>query len=251
MANQWYIRRGTKISSPRDSAQLKSDVAKGLVKREDHISKSPTGPWTVAQKVKGLFPPQEASAIRDGPAVQESSSNQTSKIINNNHPDSGLDQIQSVEQVNSKGLHAHFLIFLLLVTFCGAFWFVTGSAFQNNSAAVDMRITATTKVAILKEKCSKAFDAYEAVSKVIGTHAVTAEEYKAEHLMLDEKRKAWTDIGEEMDEPLKNLAKAETAESHASKVQNELIPWGIGAGIVADVLLLIVVLALQKIKFKT
>ena len=251
MANQWYIRRGTKISSPRDSAQLKSDVAKGLVKREDDISKSPTGPWTVAQKVKGLFPPPQASEIRDEPAVQESSSNQTSKIINNNHPDSGLDQIQSVEQGNSKGLHANFLIFLLLVTFCGAFWFVTGSAFQNNSAAVDMRITATTKVAILKEKYSKAWDAYEAVSKVIGTHAVTAEEYKAEHLVLDEKWKAWNEVNKELDEPLKTLATAENSAIDASKVQNELIPWGIGAGIVADVLLLIVVLALQKIKFKT
>jgi len=108
VANQWYIRRGTKISSPRDSAQLKSDVAKGLVKREDDISKSPTGPWTVAKKVKGLFPPEKASAIPDEPAREESSSNQTSKIINNNHLDSGLDQIQTVEQGNSKGLHAHF-----------------------------------------------------------------------------------------------------------------------------------------------
>ena len=74
MANQWYIRRGTKISSPRDSAQLKSDATTGFVKPTDEVSQSPTGPWTVAQKVKGLFPSEEASAIRDEPAGQESSS---------------------------------------------------------------------------------------------------------------------------------------------------------------------------------
>ena len=56
MANQWYIRRGSKISSPRDSAQLKSDATTGFVKPTDEVSQSPTGPWTLAQKVKGLFP---------------------------------------------------------------------------------------------------------------------------------------------------------------------------------------------------
>ena len=74
MATQWYIRRGSKISSPRDSAQLKSDATTGFVKPTDEVSQSPTGPWTVAQKVKGLFPSVGASEIRDEPAGQESSS---------------------------------------------------------------------------------------------------------------------------------------------------------------------------------
>ena len=74
MANQWYIRRGSNVLGPSTSAQLKSDVAEGLVKRDDAISQSPTGPWTLARKVKGLFPSEEASAIRDEPAGQESSS---------------------------------------------------------------------------------------------------------------------------------------------------------------------------------
>ncbi len=74
MANQWYIRRGSKISSSRDSAQLKSDATTGFVKPTDEVSQSLTGPWTVAQKVKGLFPTEGASAIRDEPAGQESSS---------------------------------------------------------------------------------------------------------------------------------------------------------------------------------
>ena len=72
MANQWYIRRGSNVLGPSTSAQLKSDVAEGLVKRDDDIGKSPDGPWTVARKVKGLFPSEEASAIRDEPAGQES-----------------------------------------------------------------------------------------------------------------------------------------------------------------------------------
>ena len=74
MANQWYIRRGSTVLGPSTSAQLKSDAAEGLVKRDDEVSQSPTGPWTVAQIVKGLFPIQQASAISDEPAGQESSS---------------------------------------------------------------------------------------------------------------------------------------------------------------------------------
>ena len=78
MATQWYIRRGSKISSPRDSAQLKSDATTGFVKPTDEVSQSPSGPWTVAQKVKGLFPEEEASDIfqfyADEPAAQVNSS---------------------------------------------------------------------------------------------------------------------------------------------------------------------------------
>jgi len=62
------------VLGPSTSAQLKSDAAEGLVKRDDEVSQSPTGPWTVAQIVKGLFPIQQASAISDEPAGQESSS---------------------------------------------------------------------------------------------------------------------------------------------------------------------------------
>jgi len=74
VATQWYIRRGSKISSPRDSAQLKNDATTGFVKPTDEVSQSPTGPWTIAQKVKGLFLSEGAAAIRDEPAGQESSS---------------------------------------------------------------------------------------------------------------------------------------------------------------------------------
>jgi hypothetical protein len=74
VANQWYIRRGSRISSARDSAQLKNDATTGFVKPTDEVSQSPTGPWTVAQKIKGLFPSEGTSEIRDEPAGQESSS---------------------------------------------------------------------------------------------------------------------------------------------------------------------------------
>lgn len=59
MANQWYIRRGSNVLGPSTSTQLKSDAAAGLVKRDDEISKSPDGPWTVARKVKGLLIKQQ------------------------------------------------------------------------------------------------------------------------------------------------------------------------------------------------
>jgi GYF domain 2 len=78
VANQWYIRRGSNVNGPSTSAQLKRDAAEGMVKRDDEVSQSTTGPWTVAQKVKGLFPAEEASDIfqfyGDETAVQESSS---------------------------------------------------------------------------------------------------------------------------------------------------------------------------------
>jgi hypothetical protein len=60
VANQWYIRRGSNVLGPSTSAQLKSDVAEGMVKRSDEISRSPEGPWTVARKVKGLFSAQQS-----------------------------------------------------------------------------------------------------------------------------------------------------------------------------------------------
>ena len=68
MANQWYLRRGSNVLGPSTSAQLKSDVAEGLVKRDDDISKSPDGPWTVARKVKGLFALQESEASDSPPS---------------------------------------------------------------------------------------------------------------------------------------------------------------------------------------
>jgi hypothetical protein len=78
VATQWYIRRGSNVLGPSTSAQLKSDASAGLVKREDEVSQSPTGPWTIAQKVKGLFPVEETSDIfqfyADETSVQESSS---------------------------------------------------------------------------------------------------------------------------------------------------------------------------------
>ncbi len=60
MANQWYIRRGSNVLGPSTSAQLKSDAAEGLVKRDDEVGQSPTGPWSVARKVKGLFAVQQS-----------------------------------------------------------------------------------------------------------------------------------------------------------------------------------------------
>ena len=60
MANQWYIRRGSNVLGPSTSAQLKSDVAEGMVKSSDEISRSPEGPWTVARNVKGLFSAQQS-----------------------------------------------------------------------------------------------------------------------------------------------------------------------------------------------
>ena len=55
LANQWYIRRGSNVLGSSTSKQLKSDAAARLVKRDDEISKSPDGPWTVARRVNWLL----------------------------------------------------------------------------------------------------------------------------------------------------------------------------------------------------
>ena len=114
MANQWYIRRGSKVLGPSTSAQLKSDAAAGLVKREDEVSQSPTGPWTVAQKVKGLFP----IPVSNSPVLLDSNpqhvetrpirveANSTSNAGNNLH--------------SSSSMRRSVLIFLLIFVFCAS-----------------------------------------------------------------------------------------------------------------------------------
>ena len=91
MANEWYIRRGSNVLGPSTSSQLKSDAAAGLVKRDDEVSQSPTGPWSVARKVKGLFAVQQSEAsvrpqspLRDTPqsALRSELPNRSSSIAN-------------------------------------------------------------------------------------------------------------------------------------------------------------------------
>ena len=74
MANQWYIRRGSKITGPFNSDQIKSQVATGAVQREDEISQSSNGPWTVAWRVKGLFPKEPSAIIKYEPLIEETNS---------------------------------------------------------------------------------------------------------------------------------------------------------------------------------
>lgn len=54
--NQWYVRTKNGASGPYNSQQIKDFAANGKLPRTAHLSKSPDGPWTVAENAKGLFP---------------------------------------------------------------------------------------------------------------------------------------------------------------------------------------------------
>jgi hypothetical protein len=119
VANQWYIRRGSKVLGPSTSAQLKSDAAAGLVKREDEVSQSPTGPWTIAQKVKGLF----ASSLSNHPAPIIP----TPKQVENNPVGAELNPASMKSTSNpqialksNSSMNGGVLIFLLIFVFCAA-----------------------------------------------------------------------------------------------------------------------------------
>jgi hypothetical protein len=54
--NLWYVRTKNGASGPYTSQQIKGFAANGKLPRNAHLSKSPDGPWTVAENAKGLFP---------------------------------------------------------------------------------------------------------------------------------------------------------------------------------------------------
>ena len=52
----WYVRTKNGASGPYSSQQLKDFASNGKLPRQASISKSQEGPWTIAEKVRGLFP---------------------------------------------------------------------------------------------------------------------------------------------------------------------------------------------------
>jgi hypothetical protein len=54
--SQWFVRTKSGASGPYTPQQLKDFATKGKLPRQANISKQQDGPWTVAEKVRGLFP---------------------------------------------------------------------------------------------------------------------------------------------------------------------------------------------------
>ena len=229
MANQWYIRRGSKISSPRDSAQLKSDATTGFVKPTDEVSQSPTGPWTLAQKVKGLFP----IPVSNSPVLLDSNpqhvetrpirveANSTSNASNNLH--------------SSSSMRRSVLIFLLIFVFCVAWGTVVVPVWHQGSKRLDQIHTesqqAKHRYDIANAKADEALR-----GPLLRSSEIDSIRLELEQAQLITKS---MDLGEGI------------ALQQFDTQLNSMILWGFGAGIVADTLLLVGVLALQKIKFKS
>lgn len=62
---QWYVRTKNGASGPYSTQQIKDFAANGKLPRQASISKTPDGPWTVADKVKGLFPESSAPVVAE------------------------------------------------------------------------------------------------------------------------------------------------------------------------------------------
>lgn len=53
---QWFVRTKNGASGPYSSQQLKEFASNGKLPRQACIAKSEEGPWTIAEKARGLFP---------------------------------------------------------------------------------------------------------------------------------------------------------------------------------------------------
>ena len=53
---QWYVRTKNGASGPYSTQQLKEFATNGKLPRHASIAKSDQGPWTIAEKARGLFP---------------------------------------------------------------------------------------------------------------------------------------------------------------------------------------------------
>ena len=60
---QWYVRTKNGASGPYSTEQIKEFANNGKLPRQASISKTQEGPWTVADKVKGLFPESVAPIV--------------------------------------------------------------------------------------------------------------------------------------------------------------------------------------------
>ena len=54
--SQWYVRTKNGASGPYSTLQIKDFANNGKLPRQASIAKTPDGPWTPADNVKGLFP---------------------------------------------------------------------------------------------------------------------------------------------------------------------------------------------------
>jgi|GEM_PF-1742441 len=55
MAGNWYVRQGQKVFGPFDSARLKQLAAANKITLAMEVSQASAGPWTPAERVRGLF----------------------------------------------------------------------------------------------------------------------------------------------------------------------------------------------------
>ena len=62
---QWYVRTKNGASGPYTTQQIKDFANNGKLPRQASISKTQDGPWTVADKVKGLFPEPVAPVVAE------------------------------------------------------------------------------------------------------------------------------------------------------------------------------------------
>lgn len=78
--NQWYVRTKNGASGPYNSQQIKDFAANGKLPRTAHLSKSPDGPWTVAENAKGLFPETPPEQMTAGDFVPDVVKNSASAL---------------------------------------------------------------------------------------------------------------------------------------------------------------------------
>jgi hypothetical protein len=63
MASQWYVRSKGKVYGPLDSKSLKQLAVDGKIDGSTEVAQSQSGPWSAANKVRGLFDPPPSPSI--------------------------------------------------------------------------------------------------------------------------------------------------------------------------------------------
>jgi membrane protein YdbS with pleckstrin-like domain len=80
MASQWFVRQSSKIYGPFDAVRLKKLAAAGKIAKDSGISKERGGPWTEAERVRGLFPfPSPTSGGESTTSVDEDAPSSVSR----------------------------------------------------------------------------------------------------------------------------------------------------------------------------
>jgi hypothetical protein len=84
MPTIFFINRGDRVDGPIHSSELRAMVESGQLRRDDRIGTSAAGPWTRAERAKGLFP--NANTAPAAPAPPPSGSVSTDGSDYSAHP---------------------------------------------------------------------------------------------------------------------------------------------------------------------